>query len=185
MNNPRDSTNPYRADYAEPAGITTTTTLAGAPTSRSPSMPGFAKVVLIVGIVFAALRTLTVPLSIIGWLAMRSAPNADSLLPTVPFEIITSAGVALFGFATCILLLTRRKIGIPLSYILAVFVVGSLFVSAWQGFHTVQKFPPGSQESYGVIGAIVVIGLLRIAWLITFFIGVVQCKKWLEAGNAV
>ena len=100
MNEFRDD--PYRAptstDFQTPG-------LTGA----VEKLPGFAKVMIIIDLVFSIIRLCMVPFSVLGWITIRDNDPGNAILPTLPFECATSAGMALLGIIGDGLLLAKKQ----------------------------------------------------------------------------
>lgn len=166
------------------------------PTSAGPPVnqrhqrrpfPVFCLVMFITSIVFASIRLLTVPLAVVGYFMLRE--SGDPQVVAVPFEIITTTGIAVFGILANSLMLARKKIGISLAWILVACVVSSILVGIWQ-----LTYVPGNaeladpaQKTAFMIGAFVAGGffmVIRMALLGAYCAALAMFSKWLAQSPA-
>jgi hypothetical protein len=138
-------------------------------------------IMFITSIVFAAFRLVAVPFSVIGFFALQK--QADPMAVTAIFEIITGAGIAIFGLLANGLMLARIKAGIALGWVLVASVVGSMLVGFWQApylaANLAQQNPAaGDAGAIGVYVGVGVVSLFRFALLAAYVVALVMYSKW-------
>jgi len=143
--------------------------------AQPTSMPTYAKVVIIIDLVFCSLRLLLVPLSIFG---MTVIEPSDPLYPTAIFEILTLLGIALFGIPGNALLLMGKPIGILLVGLAILATIGSIGVGFWQMPIMLDEFPPGSPERTGGMIGGVVVALIRLGIIVMVGAALMKFKAW-------
>jgi len=122
------SENPYASP--EPGGVLQAQ-MVGPETAAAPQGLGaFVIAVLIIDMLICAGRLLLVPLGITGYLELA---ESEPLREVAIFEVATNAGVGLFGILAAVLILLKKRLGIPLAVVTIVFTGGNMLVGIWEG----------------------------------------------------
>jgi len=165
---PLDPTNPYAAPYA-----------ASQPFAEQPAsvkLPVFCKVMFIISLVFCCLRVPLAMLSVLGYFVLQQ--RNDPLLPTALFEIVTGAGIALFGIPANGFMLARKPWALLLGYSTVAVTVGSVFVGIWQLSIMSGQHPAGSPEQMILIVGSLLGVVLRLAILGLYVAALVKFSAW-------
>ncbi|MCK9554788.1 hypothetical protein M0R36_03095 [bacterium] len=147
-----------------------------APGAAPNPYPVFSKTFFIMDLVFSSLR---IPLVLLGIIGMISLQKDDPIYFSGYFEILTGAGIAVFGLWANIALLAKKPSGITMAYYNIAFTIGSVLVGIWQiiiqssavagDAVRVASFSIGSGFAF----------IIRIALLACYFIAVKKFKLWM------
>lgn len=125
-------------------------------------LPGFAKGFIITDLVFCVLRSFIFLLGIIGFFFLK--PKELSLVNGI-IELFSNFSIALFGIGANILLLMKRKEGVPLAFICIFFTVINMMNGIWTLFLN----PNASKSPAALIG--MVIGGIFVFSIRTILVG--------------
>jgi len=140
-----------------------------------PTFPLYSRIFFILSLVFSVLRLLLVALSFVGWAAMegQDAP----LERTVIFEILTGAGMAVFGLVGNIMMLCRKVVGTVFGWLLVAFALGSLGVGVWQGSIIFSQFEPGSPQFIGGIIGMGGVLVVRLGLIVAYSFAIIWFRQ--------
>lgn len=174
MASPYDSRNPYSAPLSEQPFL--------AP--RAPEgLPGFAKTMFIIDLIFCCLRVPMVMLAFVGYATLQQ--RNDPLLPTVMGEIAAGIGIALFGIPANILALLRVRMAVWLAALSLIATSGSIAVGIWQGTFKIEEFPAGSPQRMGAVVGMAFAIIVRVGLAGAYLGAVVQFANWVKRSGRV
>lgn len=167
MASPFEPHNPYLAPRGPAAPY------GAAAASR---LPGYAKAMAIVDLVFCILRTISLLFSVAGYFVLARQQNP--LVETAVAEIATGLCIAAFGIPANILILLRKPTGLWLAMVAVAGTIGSMGVAVWQASLQADQFAPGTPQRVGYFIGVAFISLLRLGLLGLYIGGLVQFANW-------
>jgi len=124
----------------------------GVEVEHSPlqSGAGFLKGWTIADLVFCSFKFVFIPFSIIGAFTIKPG---NVLKPTVSLEIISQTGILIFGVTGNILLLLKKRMGLPIAIVATLFTALHILNSAYQLQLTLQQVSDHQRASFMMVGA--------------------------------
>ncbi len=137
---------------------------------------GFAKVMVIIDLVFCSIRLSLAFLSVVCQATIK--PD-NPIYEAVIFEAITGFAIAVIGIPAAILLLRRVRFGVMLGWLAVAAAAASIIVGIWQGMLIAGNMP----EEAAKVGATIIVTiavLFRIALLVMYGVAVGMYDKFLK-----
>ncbi len=182
MSAPIDPSNPYLSPAAGPYGQPFTQASAH---RSAPRLPTYCLVIFIMDLVFATLRAPLVLIGIVGLhmaaQGMIAEETGRMVFRTGLAEVLTSAGIVLFGIPANIGLLCKKPWGLILAWVVAAITVGSIGVGVWQLILMVQPIPEGSMERIAAGAGGLIAGTFRVVLLGLYVGALVVFARWSAA----
>lgn len=163
MASPYDSRNPYSAPLSAQPLLH--------PSPRE-GLPGFAKAMFIIDLIFCTLRLPMVLLAFVGYATLQQ--RNDPLLSTVVGEIAAGIGIVLFGIPANILALLRVRMAVWLAALSLIATAGSIAVGIWQGTFKIDEFPVGTPQRMGAVVGLALAIIIRVGLAGAYLGAVVQ-----------
>jgi len=163
--------NPYQPSMA---------TYAPAATNAPPRLPTFCLVMFILGLIFACIRVPLVLAGVVTWFAVPPGPGEAALYTSVPFEVLSGAGIALFGIPGNIGMLMKRGWGAVLGLLSIASSLLSLGVAVWQ---LTLMFPSSNNpaEQAGFIGGAAITMIIRVTIIGLYGLAILKFQQWLAS----
>jgi hypothetical protein len=133
----------------------------------------FVLTIVIMDLVFCVLRLV---IAMIGLRGYAVIPEDHSLHRTVIFEVVTAAGIGVLGILANVLILLKRRIGIPLALASILFTVLNIFVGLWQA-RLQMPAQMGTPETIGFFVGIVLVLGMRLVLLVLYVVAVLGARK--------
>jgi hypothetical protein len=155
-------------------------------TRRRPfSFGGFIMTFIIMDVVFSALRLVYGTMGLGAFsIVEKTSPLYATLLP----EVLINYGMGILGLIAAIMILNKKRAGIPFGWIKVVFAAAGLVVATWQGvlqFEAINpaETPEGFEVGFvlGAVGAAIV----RAGLLICYAIALKKAAEKLDARDAL
>lgn len=138
--------------------------------------PVFCVVVFAIDLIMCVIRVALVPLTVIGYFALRGGNEAMASMAIA--EAATGLGIVVTGIPANIAMLCRQRWGRVLAIAAATFTGCSLAVGFIQIAFSVPKVPPGSPEMVGFFVGAAFMVIIRISLLGLFLAAVTVFTNW-------
>ena len=151
-----------------------------APCLVPEKIPTLSKAALITDLVMSSLRTLMIPLSLLGYMMLSQQDPRPAIADTALLELFTNISTGLCGLFAAILLLARRSAALPLAWIAVVCTILSMAVGLWQA-HIQWQEVDSTAESIGFAIGAGLTSMVRIGLLIFYILGIRTYAAWVQA----
>jgi hypothetical protein len=147
------------------------------PPRRSPEMPIFSRVVLIIDMVLCGFRLAVVALGVVGYVVLKQQNNLQST--SAVFEIVTGTGIVIFGLSGDLLLLLKQRWALLLAIASLVFTLASIGIGIWQmsNMYGAMAGNDAARQVGYVVGGVFTL-MVRVGIVVAYGVALAKYATW-------